>query len=290
MSNKKLSVKELEILRKKAVNAVIKEGITRTQAARLFGFSRTSITKYIRAYEREGELSLTYKKRGVSPLTHQYLSEDQTSELAETLLCKTPDELSLPYTLWNSKAITTFIEQRFGVTYSGRGIRGLIKRLGFSSQKPIKQAYQRNSEKVKAWLEEVYPKIKVRAMQEGARIYWADEMGVQSTDNRGRTYGLRGQTPIIKKTGSRFKANMLAAISPQGFMNWMVFEENCDSKKFIEFLGRMRRQIKQKIFLIIDNHRVHHSKRVNAYVEKHKEEIEIFFACLLPGIKPARVG
>ena len=277
MSNKKLSVKELEILRKKAVSAVIKEGITRTQAARLFGFSRTSITKYIRAYELEGEASLTYKKRGVSPLVHQYLSEDQTKELVETLLCKLPDELSLPYTLWNSKSISAFIEKRFGVTYSGRGIRGLIKRLGFSSQKPIKQAYQRNPEKVKAWLDEVYPKIKVRAMQEGARIYWADEMGIQSTDNRGRTYGLIGQTPIIKKTGSRFKANMLAAISPQGFMNWMVFKENCDSKIFIEFLGRMRRQIKQKIFLIIDNHRVHHSRKVREYVEKYKEELEIFF-------------
>lgn len=102
MSNKKLSVKELEILRKKAVSAVIKEGITRTQAARLFGFSRTSITKYIRAYELEGEASLTYKKRGVSPLVHQYLSEDQTKELVETLLCKLPDELSLPYTLWKA--------------------------------------------------------------------------------------------------------------------------------------------------------------------------------------------
>ena len=83
---------------------------------------------------------------------------------------------------------------------------------------------------------------------------------------------------------------MLAAISPQGFMNWMVFKENCDSKIFIEFLGRMRRQIKQKIFLIIDNHRVHHSRKVREYVEKYKEELEIFFTCLLSGIKPSRIG
>lgn len=114
-------------------------------------------------------------------------------------------------------------------------------------------------------------------MQEGARIYWADEMGLQSCDNRGRTYGIVNETPVIKKTGSRFKVNMLAAISPQGFMNWMVFEDNCDSKKFIEFLGRLRRQVKQKVFLIVDNHRVHHSKKVRAYVEKFKDDIELFF-------------
>jgi transposase len=70
---------------------------------------------------------------------------------------------------------------------------------------------------------------------------------------------------------------MLAAISPQGFMNWMVFEDNFTSQQFIQFLGRMIRQIKQKIFLIVDNHRAHHSKKVQAYVEKHKEKIQLFF-------------
>ena len=114
-------------------------------------------------------------------------------------------------------------------------------------------------------------------MQEGARIYWGDEMGIQSFDNRGRTYGLKGKTPVIKRAGSRFKCNMLAAISPQGFMNWMVFEDNFTSKEFIIFLGRLVRQIKQKTFLILDNHKVHHSKKVKAYVEKYKDKIELFY-------------
>ncbi|STX81207.1 Transposase and inactivated derivatives [Legionella busanensis] len=183
--------------------------------------------------------------------------------------------------MWNSKAIGAYIEKVFGIRYSGRGLRDLLRRLGFSSQKPIKQAYQRDLTKVTQWLNETYPAIKTRAMQEGARIYWADEMGLQSCDNRGRTYGLVNQTPVIKKTGSRFKVNMLAAISPQGFMNWMVFENNCDSNKFIEFLTRLRRQVKQKVFLIVDNHRMHHSKQVQQYVKTYKHEIEIFFTSLL---------
>ncbi|WP_131781238.1 hypothetical protein [Legionella gresilensis] len=59
---------------------------------------------------------------------------------------------------------------------------------------------------MKTWLTEIYPAIKVRASQEGARIYFIDEMGIQSTDNRGRTYGLVGKTPAIKKSGSRFQS------------------------------------------------------------------------------------
>ncbi|STX81226.1 Uncharacterised protein [Legionella busanensis] len=106
----------------------------------------------------------------------------------------------------------------------------------------------------------------------------------------GRTYGLVNQTPVIKKTGSRFKVNMLVAISLQGFINWMVFENNCDRIKFIEFLGRLRHQVKQKVFLIVDNHRLHHSKKVQHYVETYKQEIEIFFTSLLPRVKSARIS
>lgn len=277
MSNREQPIEVLVELRKKVVYAVVNHRITKSAAAKLFGFSLTSVIKYIHEYKLYGDASFDYKKRGVKESARCFLSQEQIDQLLEVLLNQTPDEVGLDYTLWNSKVICAYIEKTFKIRYSGRGLRDLLNRLGFSSQKPIKQAYQRDPKKVETWLNETYPSIKRRASQEGARIYWADEMGLQSTDNRGRTYGLVNQTPVIKKTGSRFKVNMLAAISSQGLMNWMVFESNCDSKKFIEFLGRLRRQAKQKIFLIVDNHRIHHSKKVKAYVEKFKHEIEIFF-------------
>lgn len=277
MSNRKLALEVLLELRKKAVYSVVRHGIKKSHAAKIFGFSLTSIIKYVREYEESGESSFHYKKRGVKEAERCFLSSVQVEQLIKTLLSHTPDEVGLDYTLWNSKAICAYIEKVFSVRYSGRGLRDFLSRHGFSSQKPIKQAYQRNPEKVALWLNDTYPGIKVRALQEGARIYWADEMGFQSGDNRGCSYGLVNQTPVIKKPGSRFKANMLAAISPQGFMNWMVFENNCDATKFIEFLGRLRRQVKQKVFLIVDNHRMHHSKKVMHYGEKFKHEIEIFF-------------
>lgn len=277
MAKAKRPINVLLALRKKAVHAIVHQGLTHTKAAKLFGFSLTSLTKYVHEYKQNGENSFYYNRRGVKKSQRCFLSSNQIMLLIKTLLESTPDQHGLDFTLWNSKAICAYIMAKFSVEYSRRGLRDLLKRLGFSSQKPIKQAYQRDPKKVNQWLIETYPKIKIRAMQEGARIYWADEMGMQSVDNRGRTYGRINQTPVIKKTGTRFKVNMIAAISPQGFMNWMVFQERFDSKKFIEFLGRLRRQVKQKVFLIVDNLRVHHSKKVAQYVEKFKDEIEIFF-------------
>lgn len=277
MDNRKLTPAALGYLRKRALESVIKHGLTQLKACKVFGFSETSMCKYIKEYKEEKEASYRYKKRGVKVGTGSKMENAKIEEVVTTLLTNTPDEVGLSYTLWTSKAVHEYIESKYGITYNRRTIRKILTKLGFTSQKPIKLAYERDPKRIEVWLTEIYPKIKTRAMQEGARIYWGDEMGIQSTDNRGKTYGLKGRTPVIKKTGSRFKCNMLAAISPQGFMNWMVFEDNFTSKKCIEFLSRMIRQVKQKVFLILDNHRVHHSRKVKAYVEKHKDKLELFY-------------
>ncbi len=277
MDNRKLKVKEIEVLRKRAVEAVVIHGETQKRASQLFGFSPTSMCKYIAEHKRNGDSGLVYKKRGVKPGTHSKLTDEQLCALKSKIINNTPDELDMEHTLWTSKVVCEYVDKSFQVTYAERSMRDLMVRLGFSSQKPIARSYRRDPSKIAAWLEHDYPEIKALASKEGARIYWGDEMGINSTDNRGRMYSPRGETPVIINTGSRFRCNMLAAISPQGFMNWMVFSDNFTSKQFIVFLGRLVRQIKQKIFLILDNHKVHHSKRVQNYVNKHKDKIRLFF-------------
>ena len=214
MDNRKLSPAALEHLRQRAVESVIIHGLTQIKACKVFGFSETSMCKYIKAYKADKEASYNYKKRGVALGTGSKLDKSQIDALVTKMLTNTPDELGMDYALWTSKAVHEYIESNYAVSYNRRSIRKILTKLGFTSQKPIKLAYERNPKKIEAWLTDTYPKIKTRAMQEGARIYWGDEMGIQSTDNRGKTYGLKGKTPVIKKTGSRFKCNMLAAISP----------------------------------------------------------------------------
>ncbi|STX52669.1 Uncharacterised protein [Legionella busanensis] len=93
--------------------------------------------------------------------------------------------------------IQKLITLQFNFHYSDRGIRQLMYNLRFSSQKPIKKAYQKYATKIVTWLTETYPAIKAGASRERARIYWGDDIGIHSTDNRGRTYALVGNTPVI---------------------------------------------------------------------------------------------
>ncbi|WP_131781237.1 winged helix-turn-helix domain-containing protein [Legionella gresilensis] len=85
----------------------------------------------------DSDTSFNYKRRGVAPLTNRYLSEEQSQALIAILLNKTPDEVGLEHSLWNSKKIIRhFIGIKFSIHYSERGIRKLISSMGFQVKSP----------------------------------------------------------------------------------------------------------------------------------------------------------
>lgn len=70
---------------------------------------------------------------------------------------------------------------------------------------------------------------------------------------------------------------MISAISDQGNVRFMVYQDTMNQQRLICFMERLVRASKQKVFLILDNLKVHHGKLVAAWLEKHKEKIEAFF-------------
>ena len=75
----------------------------------------------------------------------------------------------------------------------------------------------------------------------------------------------------------RQRVNMISAISSQGKVRFMVYQDTMNQQRLIQFMERLTRASEQKIFLILDNLKVHHGKFVAAWLEKHKEKIEVFF-------------
>ena len=63
----------------------------------------------------------------------------------------------------------------------------------------------------------------------------------------------------------------------------MLYRENMASQVLIKFLSRLVKDNERKIYLILDNLRVHHSRKVKAWLDEHKELIELFF---LPSYSP----
>lgn len=272
-----LSSEAQEAIRIRGLEAVL-GGMSIIETARVFKVSRKAVGNWVRAWKSNGLRALKAKPRG--PKKKQGLLKGHQAALVVRLITdKCPDQVKLSHALWTRKAVQELLIERFELKVSLSTVGRLLKRWGMSPQKPLRRAFEKNPKAVKHWLDEEYPQIQKRAKKQKAMIFWGDEMGIRSDHQAGRSFGKKGQTPVIPNTGKRFGFNMISAINNRGSMNFKIFEGSFNVTVFINFMRRMIRQRKEKVFLILDNLKVHHSKKARAWVEKHHEEIELFF-CL----------
>jgi transposase len=190
----------------------------------------------------------------------------------------------MEFFLWSRAAVSQLIEQEYGIKLHVRSVGKYLARWGFTPQKPIKRAYEQSPVAVQAWLEGEYPGIAERARHEGAEIHWGDETALVNTDVRGRSFAPAGKTPVAMTVGgTRQKLSMIATVTNQGKTRWMIIDESFDADKLIEFLALLIKDADRKVFLILDNLRVHHSKIVKAWVAERHDQIELFY---LPSYSP----
>jgi len=268
-------------LRIRAIQA-IQGGMRRGKAAETFRVTTQAIRNWYRKFKQGGWDALAGKPRG-RPKTGGALKRWQAERISQVVRDRVPDQLRMPFILWTADAVRELIMKRYGVKVSTRTVQRYLKAWGFTPQKPVRLAYERDPEAVQRWLNEEYPDLVKRAKKEKAAIFWGDEMGLRSDHQSGRFYSPKGKTPVRQGTGKRFKLNLLSIISNRGKLAFMIFRGKFNSKVFKYFLGRVIRYGKRKVILIIDSHPVHKSAETKRWLRAHREQIEIVY---LPGYSP----
>jgi transposase len=271
-----------EHLRQQAIR-LRKTGKTYVVIAEIVGVHRNTVSNWWKVYEREGPKGLKAKPRGFAPGHWRTLTASQEQEIQRVLIDKTPDQLTLVFALWTRQAVQELITIRFGLTMPIRTVGEYLKRWGFTPQKPVKQAYEQRPAAVRTWLHETYPAIAKRAKHEGAEIHWGDETGVRSDCQHGRGYSPKGKTPVIRLSAKRTSINMISSITNQGKVRFMLYQETMNAKMFIKFLKQLLKDADRKIFLILDNLRVHHARVLKHWLKDYTKKIELFF---LPAYSP----
>lgn len=267
-------------LRRKTVKAVL-AGKKQREVAALFGVTEQAVCQWLKRYRQGGLKALRARRRG-RPRGGK-LKPWQAAQTAKAVVHRHPEQLRLPFCLWTRDAVAQLIERRFGLRLSAWTVGRYLKRWGFTPQKPVRQAFERNPAEVKRWLRWRYPAIRRQAKREKARIYWGDEMGLRSDHTVGTSYGRRGTTPVIPGTGKRFGCNLLSAITNHGSLSFMAFKQRFRTPVFLDFLKRLIRQARRKVFLIVDGHPVHRSAATRKWLARHRSRIRVFF---LPGYSP----
>lgn len=283
---RRLSPVAQEDLRRRVVHGVVEQDMSQSEAARVFGVSRQSVNRFVQAFRDEGEAGLVVRPRG-RPKGGGKLTPRQEAVIKRLVIGKLPDQLMLPFFLWTRDAVGQLIEDRYGVRLSKWTVGRMLKRWGLTPQKPVKRAFEKNPVVVQQWLNEEYPRIRAEAQLLGAAIHWGDEMGVRSDHQTGTTYALKGQTPAVPGTGQRFGFNVISSITNRGDLAFMVFEGRFTADVYLQFLKRLVRQAKGMVFLIVDRHPVHRSRKVKGWLEEHADEIrQLFLPPYSPELNP----
>jgi len=273
---RKLDVTTQAEARRNAV-AIVKSGRTRIEAAEIIGVNRRFVGQWVRAEKRAGAAALDGKKRGRRPGEQKALSVRQEAKIKRLVTGKCPDQLKLPFALWTREAVALLIERETGVRLSLSVVGRYLASWGFTPQRPMRRATERKEAAVAAWLSTDYPAITKRAKAEKAEIQWADETGLSNQANYGRSFAPKGQTPIIPRPAARFSQSMISSLTNLGKLRFMVYDGALNAAIFLDFLKRLVKGAARKIFLIVDNLRVHHAKIVMAWVEQNKDKIELFY-------------
>ena len=260
-----------------------KAGRTYDEIATLTGLSRTGVFDICKRHATSGSSALHDAAGGRKLGEQRLLSPAQEALVQKLIADKTPDQLKMPYALWSRAAVAELIEQRFGLKLKVRTMGMYLQRWGFTPQKPMRKAYEQSPAAVKKWLDEDYPALAQRARAEGAEIHWGDESGLRSDDVRGRSYAPRGETPVVRVPNKRHGLSIISTVTNKGQMRWRIFDGALNSTILIDFFKRLIKGQKKKVFLILDNLRVHHSKPVKHWLAQHAEYIEVFY---LPSYSP----
>ena len=106
---------------------------------------------------REGgeEALKAHPPKGVSPR----LTAEQKAQIP-ALLAKGAEAYGFRGDVWTASRVAEVIKRTFGVRYHRDHVGRLMREAGWSRQKPVERASQRNEEAIKQWSEERWPEIK----------------------------------------------------------------------------------------------------------------------------------
>lgn len=270
----------LEALRIRTVRQVDAGEVSVPEAARALGMSKTAVYNWMAAYRRGGLEAL--KARPV-PGAKPKLTADQQRTLFRLVAGKDPRQLEFDFALWTRQRVRELIRREFGVKMHVTAVGRLLRRLGLTPQRPLWRAWQQNPELVEHWKREEYPAIRAEARKAGAEVWFADEAGIRSDFHAGTTWAPAGQTPVVKTTGRRASVNMISAVTGKGALRFMVVEGGVNAAVFLSFAQRLVADTDSPVYLVMDNHSIHRSRKLREFAEQSHGRLRLFY---LPPYSP----
>lgn len=289
---KKDTIKKLQThlkkLKKKKITANVVRTIIRIKAliayykgcsieivAKSYDMSEKSLCRWIKKFETDGIEAMEDKERsGRAPK----LPKEKLEELKDII--ETQNQR-----IWVARHIYNLLIITFRVTYSVKYLPELLRKIGLSYHKAIHNLIKKDNEKRRKWIQEKLPEIYRKKIEEGWRIFYQDEVGIQTEGTLGHTWGPKGKKTEIKNYGRHGRMNLIGAFElGTGIFHGVMTSFRVNAMRFRRFICHLKRVMRtEKILFICDNASFHKAKWLTEWVERNKAWLQIEF---LPPYSP----
>ncbi len=271
----------LEAIRLMAVERV-REGEAASAVIASYGFSRTSIYKWLTAAAKPG-VGLRALQARPAPSRPRSLTSRQEQQVFRWINGNDPRQYGLDFGLWTRSVVADLIDRKFGIRLGLTAVGGLLAKLNLTPQKPLQRAYQRDPAAIERWQRERYPAIARQAKVEGGEVFFWDESGFRADTVHGRTWGVRGVTPVVARPGQRQSISAASAVNAKGGFWYCTYEGGLTAELFVRLLRKMMRGRVKPVHLVVDGLPAHKTKLVKDYVQSTAGRLTLHF---LPGYAP----
>lgn len=256
------------------------QGWSNAEIARALGVTPGAVSQWMTRTIAGGIEAL---RRRIAPGPTPRLTEAQGTELLE-LLARGAEAFGFRGDVWTGERIAWLIEQTFGVRYHPAHVSRLVRALGWSSQKPVTRATQRDEDAIIRWFQERWPALRKKARKEGRIIVWVDESGFYLLPAVVRTYAPRGQTPVLRVPLTRDHLSVISGITLDDRLFLLVREQSFSGPGVVEFLRHLVRHLGGLLLVIWDGAPIHRGQAVKEFLattEGQRIQVEP-----LPGYAP----
>lgn len=174
----------------------------------------------------------------------------------------------------SSSEICKYVEKKYKIKYSSKGITKLLHRLDFVYKKPKLIPGKADKEKQKSFIEK-YKELKKQLNSED-KILFMD--GVHPQHNSKPAYGWfkKGQKAQILSNTGRKRLNINGVIDPKNAEGIIYEDSSVNAQSTIELFKKIEAKYfkSKKIIIICDNARYYRSKLVSEYLESSRIKLE----------------
>jgi transposase len=258
-------------IRLRAVEAVT-DGMKIKDVAKAYRTNRITVYRWCKRFKSNGRQGLQRQLVSGRPRLLRGVDKEQLV----SIVLEPASKFGYETDFWTCGRLCAVIEEQFHENLSIWTMWRRLREIGLTYQKPERRYFEVSEEKREEWRQKELPRIRRTVRRYHAILYCQDESNISLTAFLGKTWALRGQTPIQEVTGKRGGIAAMSAIAGGGRLIFRLHEKRIKSDEVIDFLGQMLKHHKRRhLVVVMDQAKPHTSKKTRSFVDS-QDRLHVF--------------